>query len=158
WRKPATTSGTPIDSYVVSVAGQSVTVTVSADDAAGTEYSRQITNGAIANGTAVAYSVSARNKAPDSLATWNEAGGSGRPPAPPRAPPSPAPSASRPVGTTARGARAGAFAPNGKAFGTYCVARHNGPAPNCAVSGVESGSPVVSPPTGPNVQTLPASA
>jgi hypothetical protein len=158
WRKPATTSGTPIDSYVVSVAGQSVTVTVSADDAAGTEYSRQITNGAIANGTAVAYSVSARNKAPNSLATWNEAGGSGTPAGPPIVTASPTASASTTDGTTASVAWAGAFAPNGKAIGTYYVARHNGNAPNCTVSGVESGSPVVSPPTGPNVQTLPASA
>src|SRR5690606_34848670 len=50
WRKPVTTAGTPIDSYVVSVAGQSVTVTVSSEDAAGTEYSRSITGSAIANG------------------------------------------------------------------------------------------------------------
>jgi hypothetical protein len=158
WRKPVTTAGTPIDSYVVTVAGQSVTVTVSADDAAGTEYSRQITSSAVANGTAVAYSVSARNKAPNSLTTWNEAGGSGTPAGPPIVTASPTASASTTDGTTASVAWAGAFAPNGKAIGTYYVVRHNGSAPNCTVSGVESGSPVVSPPSGPNVQTLPSTA
>lgn len=158
WRKPVTTAGTPIDSYVVSVAGQSVTVTVSSDDAAGTEYSRSITGSAIANGTAVAYSVSARNKAPNSLATWNEAGGSGTPAGPPVVTASPTASASTTDGTTASVAWAGVFAPNGKAISSYYVARHNGNAPNCTVSGVESGSPVVSPPNGPNVQTLPSSA
>jgi hypothetical protein len=157
WRKPATTAGTPIDSYVVTVAGQSVTVTVPAGDAAGTEYSRQITSSGIANGTAVAFSVSARNRAPNSLATWNEAGGSGTPAGPPLVVASPTASASTTDGTTASVGWADVFTPNGKAISTYYVVRHNGSAPNCTVSGVESGSPVVSPPNGPNVQTLPSS-
>jgi hypothetical protein len=155
WRKPATTSGTPVDGYVVTVAGQSVTVTVSPDDAAGTEYSRSISNASIANGTAVAFSVSARNKAPNSLATWNEAGGSAIPAGPPIVSASPTASASTTDGTTASVAWAGAFAPNGKAIVNYYVVRHGGSAPSCTVSGVDTGNPVVSPPTGPEVQTLP---
>lgn len=155
WRKPATTVGTPIDSYVVTVAGQSVTVTVSPSDPAGTEYSRAITNDAITNGTAVAYAVSARNKAPNSLATWNESAGSATPAGAPIVSASPTASASTTDGTTASVAWVGAFAPNGKAVVNYYVARHAGAAPNCTVSGVESGSPTVTPPSGPNVQTLP---
>src|SRR5690606_36721689 len=74
WRKPATTAGSPIDSYVVTVAGQTATVTVPADDPVGTSYTRSITGASIVNGTAVTFSVSARNPAPNSLASWNEAG------------------------------------------------------------------------------------
>jgi hypothetical protein len=158
WRKPATTAGSPIDSYVVTVAGQSVNVTVSPDDAAGTEYARAISNGSIANGTAVSFSVSARNKAPNSLATWNETGGSATPAGPPVVTASPTASASTTDGTTASVGWAGAFAANGKAIVNYYVARHAGSAPSCTVSGVEAGSPVVSPPAGPNVQTLPGTA
>jgi hypothetical protein len=158
WRKPATMAGSPIDSYVVTVAGQSVNVTVSPDDAAGTEYARAISNGSIANGTAVSFSVSARNKAPNSLATWNETGGSATPAGPPVVTASPTASASTTDGTTASVGWAGAFAANGKAIVNYYVARHAGSAPSCTVSGVEAGSPVVSPPAGPNVQTLPGTA
>ena len=158
WRKPTTTAGTPIDSYVVTVAGQSVSVSVPPDDPAGTEYARNITSSSIPNGTAVSYSVSARNKAPNSLATWNEAGGTATPAGPPIPTASPTASASTTDGTTASVAWSGAFAANGKAIAAYYVARHDGTAPSCTVTGVESGSPAFSPPTGPNVQELPSGA
>lgn len=158
WHKPATTSGTPIDGYVVTVAGHSVTVSVPAGDAVGTEYARQVTSASIANGTAVAYSVSARNRAPNSLASWNEAGGSATPAGPPIATASPTASASTTDGTTANVGWAGAFSANGKAIVDYFIVRHDGTAPTCSVTGVEAGAPVLSPPAGPHVQSLPGSA
>ncbi|MFT4029095.1 MAG: Ig-like domain-containing protein [Protaetiibacter sp.] len=157
WLKPAASAGTPIDSYVVTVADQSVTVSVSTDDPVGTEYARVISSASIANGTAVAFSVSARNEAPNSLATWNEAGGTATPAGPPILVASPTASASTTDGTTATVSWAGVFDANGKAIANYFVARHTGDAPSCTVTGVDSGSPVVSPPTG-TVQTLGASA
>ncbi|TPX03526.1 fibronectin type III domain-containing protein, partial [Schumannella luteola] len=153
WRKPAATAGTPIDSYLVTVGGLTATVSVSADDAVGTEYTRIISNPGIANGAAVAFSVSARNKAPNSLATWNEAGGSATPAGAPILIASPTASASTTDGTTATIAWAGAFDANGKAISNYFVARHDGAAPACTVTGVDTGSPTLSPPTG-DVQTL----
>lgn len=158
WRKPASSAGTPIDSYVVTVGGQPVTVSVPSDDPAGTEYAKNITSTSIVNGSAVAYSVSARNKAPNSLATWNEAGGTGTPAGAPTLTASPTASASTTDGTTASVSWAGSFGTNGKAITSYFVARHDGTAPSCTVTGVENGVPVLSPPTGPNVQSLSGSA
>src|SRR5690606_29517745 len=158
WRKPATTAGSPIDSYVVTVAGQTATVTVPADDPVGTSYTRSITGASIVNGTAVTFSVSARNRAPNSLASWNEAGGSATPAGPPIVTASPTASASTTDGTTASVGWAGAFSANGKAILDYFVVRHDGAAPACTVTGVDAGAPVPSPPTGTAVHTLPGSA
>lgn len=158
WRKPATTAGSPIDSYVVTVAGQTATVTVPADDPVGTSYTRSITGASIVNGTAVTFSVSARNRAPNSLASWNEAGGSATPAGPPIVTASPTASASTTDGTTASVGWAGAFSANGKAILDYFVVRHDGAAPACTVTGVDAGAPVLSPPTGTEVHTLPGTA
>ncbi len=157
WKKPEQGAGSPVDTYVVTVGGVSVTVSVGESDPVGTSYARVVANASIANGTAVAFSVSARNKAPNSLATWNESGGSATPAGPPIVAASPTASASTTDGTTATVAWAGAFAANGKPITNYYVAMHSGEAPACTVTGVESGAPVFSPPTGPNVQTLGAS-
>jgi len=154
WRKPSASSGTPIDSYLVTVAGQSVTVTVPTSDAVGTEYSRIVANPAIANGSAASFSVSARNKAPNSLATWNEAGGTATPAGAPILSASPSASASTTDGTTASVSWAGAFSDNGRAISDYYVARHDGTPPSCTVTGVETGSPTFTPPSGSGVQSV----
>ena len=109
WRKPDVGAGSPIDSYVVVVGGVSVSVSVSESDPVGTAYARVVANDAIANGSPVAYSVSARNKAPNSIATWNESGGSATPAGAPIVTASPTASASTTDGTTATVAWAGAF-------------------------------------------------
>ncbi len=154
WRKPAAASGTPIDSYLVTVAGQTATVSVSPGDPVGTEYARVIANPGIANGSAAGYSVSARNKAPNSLAAWNEAGGTATPAGAPILTASPSAAASTTDGTTASVSWAGAFSDNGKAISAYYVARHGGTPPACTVTGVETGSPSFTPPSGPNVQAV----
>ncbi|AYF98832.1 Ig-like domain-containing protein [Protaetiibacter intestinalis] len=154
WRKPATTSGSPVDSYVVTVAGVAVSVTVDPADAVGTEYSKVVSQPGIANGAVAPFSVSARNKAPNSLATWNEAGGTGTPAGAPIVTASPAASASTTDGTTVSVAWPGAFADNGKAISAYYVALHDGTPPECTVTGVESGSPTFTPPSGSNVQQV----
>ena len=84
WRKPADAGGSAIEQYVVIVGGVKQVVPVSVSDPVGTQYFTNIqAPGAIANGAAVGFSVSARNSAPNSLATWNEADGSGIPAGPP---------------------------------------------------------------------------
>jgi hypothetical protein len=78
WGAPAPTPGSPISSYVISVDGTSP-VTVS-----GATFEVQVVDAAgIANGSAVNYSVSARNSALSTLATWNSASGTGFPAGPP---------------------------------------------------------------------------
>ncbi len=154
WQKPAAGAGTPIDSYVVTVGGFSSTVSVSPGDAVGTEYSRVVTNPAIANGSAVGFTVSARNKAPNSLATWNEAGGTATPAGPPILTASPSAAASMTDGTSATVTWAGSFTANGRAITAYYVARHGGTPPACTVTGVESGAPSFTPPSGPGVQAV----
>jgi len=156
WHKPATTSGSPVDSYLVTVGGRQVTVPAASEDPVGTEYARIVTDSALANGSAVNYTVSARNRAPNSLATWNEAGGSATPAGAPILVASPTASASTSDGTTVGIGWAGAFSANGKTISRYYVARHAGTPPACVVTGVETGAPVLSPPTGGDVQELAA--
>lgn len=158
WRKPDQGAGSPIDNYVVTVGGVSVTVAVSESDPAGTPYARVVSNAGIANGSPVAYSVSGRNKAPNSIAAWNESGGSATPAGAPIVTASPTASASITDGSTATVAWPGAFSANGKPITAYFVAMHSGNPPNCTVTGVESGAPVLNPPTGSGVQQLGADA
>ncbi|WP_255513561.1 Ig-like domain-containing protein [Homoserinibacter sp. GY 40078] len=158
WRKPSSGSGSPIDNYVITVGGQSVTLPVSEGDPVGTSYARTITSPGIANGSAVAYTVSARNKAPNSLATWNQAGGSGTPAGAPISTASPTATASTTDGTTASVSWSGAFDDNGKAFAAFYVVRHAGSTPSCTVTGVDDGNPQLDEPTGSNVQKLAGSA
>jgi len=154
WRKPDQGAGSPIDNYVVNVGGVTVTLSVSESDAVGTSYARVVSNGGIPNGSPVAYSVSARNKAPNSIATWNESGGSATPAGAPIVTASPTASASTTDGSTATVAWAGAFSANGKPITAYYVAMHSGTPPNCTVTGVDSGAPALDPPTGSGVQQL----
>jgi hypothetical protein len=92
--------------------------------------------------------VSARNSAPNSLATWNEADGSDIPAGPPLVAASPTASGSTTDGTTASASWAGAFATNGATITDYYVSLYTGSAPDCSVSGVDVGDPHVTPPPG----------
>lgn len=146
WSKPDGGAGSPIETYVVTVGGATEVVNVDPSDPVGTRYSRNVQAPSIANGSSVGFSVSARNSAPNSLATWNEASSSGVPAGPPI--PTGAPSASGSVtdGTTASISWDGVFADNGAAISAYYVAIYTGNPPKCTVSGVDQGSPSVNPP------------
>lgn len=148
WKKPADTGGSAIEQYVVVVGGISQVIPVSVSDAVGTQYYTNITSGSIPNGVAVSYSVSARNSAPNTLATWNESDGTGTPAGAPVVTGSPTATASVTDGTTASVSWAGAFDGNGASIVTYYAAIYTGSAPSCTVSGVATGNPSVTPPTG----------
>jgi hypothetical protein len=146
WSKPDGGAGSPIETYVVTVGGVTDVINVDPSDPVGTRYARNITAPSIPNGSSVVYTVSARNSAPNSLATWNEASGTGVPAGPPI--PTGAPSASGSItdGTTASISWDGVFADNGADIIKYYVAIYTGPKPTCTVSGVEQGDPSVDPP------------
>ncbi|HEV7741597.1 MAG TPA: Ig-like domain-containing protein [Pseudolysinimonas sp.] len=146
WSKPDGGAGSPIETYVVTVGGSTDVINVDPSDPVGTRYSRNIQAPSIANGSSVVFSVSARNSAPNSLATWNEASSTGVPAGPPIPTGAPSASASLTDGTTASISWDGVFADNGAAISAYYVAIYTGGAPGCSVSGVEQGSPVVDPP------------
>jgi hypothetical protein len=150
WRKPADVGGSPIEQYVVTVGPLQQVVAVSAADPVGTLYTANLSSPAIANASAVGYSVSARNSAPNSLATWNQATGVGVPAGPPTlAGPTVSASASLTDGSTASASWAGVFGDNGKPIEKfYALVRSDGSVPECTVSGVENGAPSVSPPGG----------
>lgn len=144
WQKPSNPGGSPITQYVVNVGGVITTVPVSAGDATGTSYTANVTGGSITNGAVTSFSVSARNSAPNSLATWNEADGTGIPAGAPVAVGGVSASASVTDGTTAQAGWSGAFFDNGRAISTYWAVISSGPAPACTVTGVDSGNGVVS--------------
>jgi hypothetical protein len=148
WKKPSDSGGSAIEQYVVIVGGVSQVIPVPVSDPVGTQYFTNIqAPGTIANGSAVGFSVSARNSAPNSLATWNEADGSDIPAGAPLVAASPTASGSTTDGTTASAAWAGAFATNGAAITDYYVAIYTGSAPDCTVSGVDVGNPNLDPPS-----------
>lgn len=150
WTKPAGSSGgSAITRYVVSVDGASPEeFSVPEGDPAGTAYSRSITHPSIQNGSSVAFSVSARNKAFNSLAQWNRASGTGTPAGAPIREAAPTAAASVDDGTTATLSWPGAFSSNGRAISNYYAAvfPSDGEAPNCGVTGaILPGSPAVPP-------------
>jgi len=150
WRKPPDSGGSAIEQYVVTVGDVVEVVTVNPGDAVGTFYSRNLSSVSLANGSAVGYSVSARNSAPNSLATWNKATGVGVPAGPPSLTGGAvSASASLTDGSTASASWAGVFSDNGAPLQKhYVLIRSGGPDPVCSVSGVESGAPSPSPPAG----------
>ena len=148
WSKPPDSGGSAIDEYVVTVGDAVRVVAVNPKDAVGTFYSANLTSPSIANGSAVGFTVSARNSAPNTLATWNQASGIGVPAGPPvLVGPSVTASASLTDGSTANASWAGVFGDNGAALQRYfAVIRSDGSTPTCTVTGVEGGSPNVTPP------------
>jgi len=92
--------------------------------------------------------VSARNSAPNSLATWNQATGSDVPAGAPLVVGSPTASGSTTDGTTASVAWTDTFATNGATITDYYVSIYTGSAPSCTVTGVDVGNPHVTPPSG----------
>jgi len=154
WTKPSQDSAaTPIRSYRVTVGSVARTVSVPADDPVGTQYWLSVVDaGALSNGTSYPVGVSARNDSVDALTSWNTATTNGTPAGAPLAlePPNA-------VGSTSESGSdhsvtvdwAGAFAGNGRAVQDYFLwVSSGGSAPSCTVSGVESGSPELSPPAG----------
>ena len=142
WTAPVDYPGSPIEQYVVTAGTASTVVPASATSA--------LLYGVGANGSAVGFSVSARNSAPNSLATWNRASGVGVPAGPPAlAGPTVSASASITDGSTASASWAGVFTDNGAPITKYfSLITSGGPAPVCTVSGVEHGAPSVVKPAG----------
>jgi large repetitive protein len=157
WLKPSNPGGSPITQYVVNVGGVITSVPVSAGDATGTQYYVNVQGGSITNGAVTSYSVSARNSAPNSLATWNEADGTGIPAGPPIAVGSVSASADVTNGTTATAGWSGAFSDNGLAIKQYYGAITTGDTPTCTVTGVDTGNGQVTTapgtPLGPNASS-----
>jgi hypothetical protein len=137
WKKPGDGgTGTPITRYVVSIEGGPVrTVNVPTADPVGSGYSLTITDPRMTNGSAVTYTVSARNDSFNSLATWNQASAVGYPAGPPLRTGSPSASASIEDGTTASLSWADAFANNGRAISNYYAVAYTGATPTCSVNG-----------------------
>ncbi|MBN9606617.1 MAG: tandem-95 repeat protein [Actinomycetales bacterium] len=135
WSKPADTAGSPIESYVVTVAGETRTLSVAASDPVGTGYALTIGGiPGVANGSSVAYTVSARNSAPSSLAVWNQATGTGVPAWTPIPVASPiASGVASDDGTRVTADWSGVFSDNGRAITSYSTAirRTGQPIPNC---------------------------
>jgi hypothetical protein len=148
WTKPATSGGSPITQYIVTVGGVVSSLSVNPNDPVGTTYARNVQGGSITNGAVTGYSVSARNSAPNSLATWNEADGTGIPAGPPVAVGGVSASASTTDGTTAQASWQGAFSDNGAGIRNYFGVITTGGAPACTVTGVETGNGQVVKPDG----------
>lgn len=156
WEKPTQPAGaSPIRRYVVTVGPVTRELEVSANDPAGTAYALPVVDaGALQNGTAYGVSVSARNDAFSPLTTWNSAETTGTPAGPPLR--AAAPSAVQTTPSDDPNAQelrvdwAGAFGANGRAIDRYFVwfTDGGGTAPSCTVSGVDAGSPTLSPPAG----------
>ncbi len=155
WSKPGQDSAaSPIRSYRITVGSVARTLTVAADDPVGTVYWLNVVDaGALANGTSYSVSVSARNDSFEPLTTWNAATTSGVPAGSPIS--LAAPSA---LGSTTESGSGnnsvsvswnGAFAANGRSITAYYLwISTSGTAPACTVTGVESGSPSHTPPSG----------
>lgn len=145
WTPPTANGGSAVEQYVVTVGRGTRTLGASARQA--------VITGVAENGSSTAFSVSARNSAPNSLASWNQATGTGVPAGPPElAGPAVSASASLTDGTTATASWGGVFEPNGRAIQNYwAVIRANGADPVCSATGVEDGAGVAVPPTGSGV-------
>ncbi|HET8958222.1 MAG TPA: Ig-like domain-containing protein [Microcella sp.] len=156
WEKPSQPEeASPIRRYVVTVGPVTRELQVPATDPAGTAYALPVVDaGALQNGTAYPVSVSARNDAFSPLTTWNSAETTGTPAGPPLR--VAAPSAVQTTPSDDPNAQqvqvdwAGAFGANGRAIDRYFLwfTDGGGAAPSCTVTGVETGSPTLSPPEG----------
>ena len=133
WEKPADSgAGTPITSYLITVDGATAVSPQSASDPAGTTYSYNASG--LTNGTAVAFSVSARNESVGSMANWNSSGNTGYPAGAPTRVAAPTATATIEDGSTATLSWAGAFATNGRTISEYYAAIYTGAMPTCSVA------------------------
>ncbi|MFP3465208.1 Ig-like domain-containing protein [Leifsonia sp. SIMBA_070] len=142
WSKPADAAGaSPITSYVVSLGGVTNALQVSATDPVGTSYALNITDPGIANGAAIAFSVSSRNQFYQGRTTWNQSQGSGVPAgAPTLTGVAPVATPDTTAGTSATLSWSGVFGENGKAISSYYAGVFQGADPtSCRVTGVDSG-------------------
>ncbi|MEO7016259.1 MAG: Ig-like domain-containing protein [Leifsonia sp.] len=146
WTKPADAPGaSSILSYVVTVGGITKTVPASSGDPAGGYFVDVIDGPNIANGASIGYSISSRNDFYAGRTTWNQTQGSGVPAG------APLPTGNAPVATpsitdgrSATLSWAGVFGDNGQAISKYYAAVYEGGAvPQCSVSGVDTGNPVL---------------
>ena len=146
WTKPPDTSGaSAITAYIVTVGGVSTTVGVSTSDGVGTAYSANVTDPSIGNGVSVPYSVASTNDFYGGGVIWSQTSSSAIPSGPPVASAS-APSATPDLtdGTSATLSWDGIFSPNGKAISSYFAGVFaGGSGPQCSVSGVDTGNPVL---------------
>jgi hypothetical protein len=136
WTKPAGSGGSAITSYVVSVSGaQTQEFTVPERDPAGTEYTRDITNASLSNGTTVSFTVSARNRASADLASWTSATGTGTPAGAPIFTAPPVASTQIDNSDTVVLNWADTVGANGRQVSDYYAAVFTGQAPECSVRG-----------------------
>ncbi|PRY69618.1 hypothetical protein B0I08_102295 [Glaciihabitans tibetensis] len=141
WAKPESSGGSAITSYVLTVAGAGTQeYSVPERDAVGTVYTRDITNAGLGNGTPVAFSVSARNSASTTLATWNSAAGSGIPAGAPVFTAPPVASAEIDDPDTIVLNWGSLVTANGRPVSDYYAAVFTGEAPQCSVRGDLPGS------------------
>ncbi|WP_223695082.1 Ig-like domain-containing protein [Leifsonia poae] len=147
WSKPADTPGaSPITSYLVTLGGVTSSIAVGRGDAVGTTYTLNVTDPTnIANGASIGFSVASRNDFYAGRTTWNQTQGSGVPAGAPLVVGTPVATPSVTDGTSATLSWPGVFSGNGRQISTYYAAVYAaGSAPNCSVSGVNSGAPVLS--------------
>ncbi len=146
WNKPADASGaSPITSYLVTLGGVTASFSVSGKDPVGTAYSFNLTDGSIANGASVTFSMAARNDFYAGRTTWNQTTGSGVPAgAPILTGGAPVANPDAVDGHSATFSWGGVFAGNGRAITSYFAGVYEGNnAPSCTVTGVENGQPVL---------------
>ncbi|MDN4615181.1 Ig-like domain-containing protein [Leifsonia sp. F6_8S_P_1B] len=146
WTKPAEAPGaSAITSYWVTLGGVTNSLQVSGADPVGTPYSLSISDAGIANGASIGFAVSSRNGFYQGRTTWNQTQGSGVPAgAPLTTGVAPVATPSEQDGTTATLSWSGVFSDNGKPVTDYFAAVFQGGAiPNCTVTGVEDGAPVL---------------
>lgn len=131
WNAPNVASGSPVTYYVVQVGAQSIQVPATATGEA-SGYSLAV-QGVGPNGTAVTFSVSARNSSPNSLVgLWNQATGTGVPAGAPLQSGTPSATASGANSGQATVNWAGDFDNNGAAISSYWAMAYTGTAPTCS--------------------------
>lgn len=146
WAKPADAPGaSPITSYVVTLGGVTNALQVQGSDPVGTTYSLNLTDPGIANGAAIAFSVSSRNEFYQGRATWNQSQASGVPAGAPRTTGvAPVATPDTKAGNSATLSWSSVFGDNGKSITDYYAAVFQGGNPTrCDVSGVAQGQPVL---------------